>query len=228
VTPEGNPFDSAISELENRIRAMQITLETLKQLRSQPDGAAQASLSISPRLGDSEVQHDSFFGMTIADATKKYLGMTKHTKSTADIATALESGGLKHASKDFHTTIRSTLGQKEEFLRVNGDWGLTEWYPGAGRGRKAAKPEKATTTHAAKPRPAKTPKPKASTPGGPTRKERILKVMKTDPAKSWTALEIAKATGDGKRTSIQATLWSIAKDGDVVKTERGYRLTKAA
>ena len=56
--------------------------------------------------------------------------MVKATKATGDIASALELGGLKHSSKDFNTTVRSVLGGREDFLRVNGDWGLTEWYPG--------------------------------------------------------------------------------------------------
>jgi len=90
------------------------------------------------RGGETEISHDSFFNMTIADAVKKYLAMVKVTKSTSDISAGLERGGLKHSSKDFSTTVRSILGQREEFTRVpNGDWGLTVWYPGLGRGRKA-------------------------------------------------------------------------------------------
>lgn len=118
---------------------MQITLETLKQLRAQPEGnpATFASGSFG-RPSETEVRHDTFFGMTIGDAARKYLTMTKITKSTADIATALEQGGLKHSSQNFTTTVRSVLGQRDEFTRVgNRDWGLAEWYPGAGRGRKA-------------------------------------------------------------------------------------------
>lgn len=143
MTPETTgPFDAAIAELESRIRAMQITLETLKQLRAQSDGAGPSSASV-PRSVEAEVQHDSFFGMTIADAAKKYLSMVKRTQSTGEIAVALESGGLKHASKDFQQTLRATLGQKGElFLRVNGDWGLNEWYPGKGRGKKTEKPRR--------------------------------------------------------------------------------------
>jgi len=150
MTPETSPFDAAISELEARIQKLQGTLETLKLLRSGAEGTIPGSASMTPRPGDAEVQHDSFFGMTIADATRKYLNMAKHTKSTAEIAEALETGGLKHASKNFQTTLRATLGQKEEFLRVNGEWGLAEWYPGLGRGKKAKaeKPKKARKVRA--------------------------------------------------------------------------------
>ena len=82
--------------------------------------------------------------MTIADAAKKYLMMVKKTRSTADIAIALEQGGLKHSSTNFPNNVRTIIWQKpDEFLRVpNGDWGLVEWYPGKGRGRQAAKPKR--------------------------------------------------------------------------------------
>jgi hypothetical protein len=47
--------------------------------------------------------------------------------------------------------------------------------------------------------------------------------MKTDPAKSWTALEIARATGDSKRKVIQQMLGHMVKAGEVNKADRGYR-----
>src|ERR1035441_8974357 len=129
--PENSPtpYDAAITDVETRIRNMQNALDTLKQLRASALGEPLPSGAGVSRSIDSEVQHDSFFGMTIGDAAKKYLAMVKGTKSTADIARALETGGLKHTSKDFPTTVRSILGPREDFIRVpNGDWGLSEWY----------------------------------------------------------------------------------------------------
>lgn len=38
------------------------------------------------RPNETAVQHDTFFGMTIADAAKKYLNMMKATRSTSDEA----------------------------------------------------------------------------------------------------------------------------------------------
>jgi len=138
MTPEASPFDSAIAELECQVVKLQTALETLKQLRSGGTyTATAASITSGARPGDADVQHDSFFGMTIGDAARKYLSMVKTTKSTAEIAEALERGGLKHSSKDFNTTLRSILGPREEFVRVNKDWGLTEWYPGMRKDKKA-------------------------------------------------------------------------------------------
>jgi|SRR5471030_57258 hypothetical protein len=215
-----SPYDAAIADVEARIRSMQMALETLKQLRASALGEPISPTTNVSRSGDSEVQHDSFFGMTIADAARKFLTMKKATNPTGDIASALEQGGLKHSSKDFNTTVRSVLGQQREiFLRVpNGDWGLVEWYPGQGRGKKS-KPE----TKAKR-------KVKRSRKAGkaPTLEQRILDLMKTKPDADWVSSDIA-VTLEANRDSIQSTLSRLAKDGKrVTKAERGYRLVRTA
>lgn len=138
-----SPYDSAIESLEAQIRYLQSVLDSLKILRSGPDGTPLVFSSGGSRDAETDVRHDTFFGMTIGDAAKKYLTMVKATKSTSEIAEALERGGLKHSSKDFPTTVRSILGPREDFTRTpNGDWGISEWYPRA----KKAKPEKPKKT----------------------------------------------------------------------------------
>jgi len=227
MTPENtsSPFDTAISELENRIRNMQITLETLKQLRTQPDGGVISSGFSRP--AENEVRHDTFFEMTIADAVRKYLTMVKVTKSTADIADALERGGLKHSSKDFPTTVRSVLGQRDDFTRVpNGDWGLSEWYPGAGRGRKP-KSEKQTITKRA-PRRAKEPKSSTSsadqepsaTATKETAQEKILAAMLMNLREEWTQPKLIAVTGL-KAATVAGTVFRLRKDGKIKSRDDG-------
>jgi biotin operon repressor len=159
--------------------------------------------------------------MTIGDAAKKYLTMAKATKSTADIAAALERGGLKHSSKDFQATVRAILGQSDDFVRVpNGEVGLAEWYPGMGRGKKG-KTEK--SGKAAKRRKVKPP---SKSRNDATLEDRILKTMKGEANKDWGSAEIATAL-DAKRESVQSTMSRLAKAGDkVTKADKGYRLVK--
>jgi hypothetical protein len=217
--PKATPFDAAVAEVQAKIEELRTTLMTLLRLQAEHGGSLG---STTPRGTDTEISHDTFFNMTIGEAAKKYLSMVKTTKSTADIAEGLERGGLKHSSKDFATTVRSILGPREDFTRVpNGDWGLTEWYPGIGRGKKA-KPEKQT-----KSRP---PKSKAKKPtvqearSGNTRRVRILETMKTDLEKAWTAGDIAKALGESRKY-IQSMMVAMMKDKELVKdTAGGYRL----
>lgn len=215
--PKATPFDSAVAEVQAKIEEMKTTLATLLRLQADYGGAPTAMA----RGGETEISHDSFFGMTIGDASKKYLSMVKVTKSTADIAEALERGGLKHSSKSFATTVRSILGAREDFTRVpNGDWGLSDWYPGQGRGKKTKpeKPAKAKAGVKAK---------KTSRPAGAmTRKEKILNVMQADRQKVWTAGDVANAIQDERRL-IQATMSVMTKEGELTKNPSGgYLLPK--
>jgi hypothetical protein len=141
---KATPFDAAVAEVQLKIEELKTTLATLLRLQAEQGGAP--SPTGGSRGGEAEISHDTFFNMTIGEAAKKYLSIVKTTKSTAEIAEGLERGGLKHSSKSFTTTVRSIIGVREDFTRVpNGDWGLTEWYPGMGRGKKpkAKKPKRA-------------------------------------------------------------------------------------
>ena len=215
------PYDTAIQDVESQIADLQRTLETLLVLKERHE--ALNGQSSSPRAsGNPEsISHDTFFGMTISDAAQKYLSMKKATKSTADIASALEQGGLKHSSKDFAANVRSIIGQKtDEFVRVpNGDWGLADWYPGLGRGRKM-KPEKPVKGKAKKRKGSR------SKAGKPKLEDQIIAAMRVDQGKDWTSTEVANAIG-ARRTSVQSTMSRMAKDGKaIMKSLLGYRLTK--
>ena len=211
---ENSVFEPVIAKLLAERDEINALIDALQRRVSRADG-----VPFTPQAratDDTQIRHDSFFQMTIADAAKKYLVMVKTTKSTADIASALELGGLKHSSKDFPLTVRSILHQSGGFTRVpNGDWGLTEWYPGMGRGRKPKSD-------------AKTPKLKTS----PNKKkikrrEAVIQTMKTDPEKEWTTAEIAAVTG-GLKHSVGNVLVKLSKDGkQVSKTQKGYRLVIA-
>jgi hypothetical protein len=103
--------------------------------------AAQGAASIDVTQHGSDVEPDSFFGMSIADAAKKFLAMKKKPQTTADIAEALEKGGMTHTSGNWGNTVGSVLnridGSTGEIVRVKrGTWGLASWYPGRKRPEK--------------------------------------------------------------------------------------------
>ncbi len=65
-----SPYDAAIEELEVQVRHLQSILDSLKLLRSGPDGSPLAFSSGGSRDTDTEIRHDTFFGMTIGDAAR--------------------------------------------------------------------------------------------------------------------------------------------------------------
>lgn len=87
---------------------------------------------------NTEIRRDTFFQMSIPDAAKKFLAMSKAAKTTQEIAEALERGGMTHASGNFANSVGSVLHRLDhaggDILRVGrGTWGLAEWYPGRRR-----------------------------------------------------------------------------------------------
>lgn len=237
MSQEPTPYDAAIADLENRIQYFQTMLDGMKQLRSQIAGAPLPTpVSATRSPNDAEILHDSFFGMTIGDAASKYLKMAKATKSTGDIAAALERGGLKHSSKDFNTTVRSVLGGREDFIRVNGDWGLTEWYPAMRREKRAKQKaeEKASVPPAqtADPEvpnginPKKKPNGLNIAPG--SLKDKLLKLIASEPTRIYKVTELAEKIAAGV-PSTQAALSELFKAGLVDRPENGrYTATRAA
>jgi|CZKS01.1.fsa_nt_gi hypothetical protein len=237
MTPEAvgaTPFDPAIDEVRSKMSGLQTTLDTLLRLQAEFRGAG-AGPAVRQHGEPEAISHDTFFSMTIGDAAKKYLAMVKATKSTADISEALESGGLKHSSKSFATTVRSILGQRDNFVRVpNGDWGLAEWYPGMGRGRKP-KAEKPTARRKKTSEAPGTPKkrqanqrpvpPKKHVTDQGSLKGRILKFLGINPARAFSTSEIAEQV-NGSGPSVAAALSVLLKTESIVRPETGRYQSK--
>ena len=129
---EFDPYEAVIADLESKIAAMQATIENLRNLRGMI-GAVTASTPAKTG-GAPTFAHDAFFQMTASDAAKKFLSALKKTAPANVIADALTAGGWKSASKNVTENIRTILSRNDDFVKINGEFGLAEWYPG----RKAA------------------------------------------------------------------------------------------
>jgi hypothetical protein len=62
-------------------------------------------------VNPANIPDDAFFGLSIGEAAKKYLGIVKRKPSIGEIADALDRGGLPHASGDFVGTVTTMLGR---------------------------------------------------------------------------------------------------------------------
>jgi hypothetical protein len=123
-----NHYEAVIADLEAKIAAMQSMVDNLRAMA----GSGPTSSTPSPQSGGSTVSfpNDAFFGMTVADATKKYLAAIKKTASVATISEALVAGGWKTSAKNIPENVRALVSRTPGIVRVNGEFGLAEWYPG--------------------------------------------------------------------------------------------------
>lgn len=146
----GTDLNAVLDDLRARRAALDAAIASLEQLVglgfadvpgagvSGSAGATTAGKTVEP----SQVPGDAFFGLSIVEAAKRYLAMVRRKQSARDIADALERGGITHTSKDFRQTVYSVMAremkEKGDLVRLpDGEWGLSDWYPGMRRGAKA-------------------------------------------------------------------------------------------
>lgn len=139
-----------------------------------PSGTAPTSL-----------RSDTFFGMSLPEAIKALLAISKKPQQPKDIENAVRAGGFITTAARFDANIHNALmrlRRQGEIVSVPGGWGLTEWYKGRaniqeatakkkGPAKKGARKAKRAVEpkppkHASKSKPADTPK-HATAPEGP-------------------------------------------------------------
>jgi hypothetical protein len=86
--------------------------------------------SVARVMESKEIKDDTFLGMSVPAATRKYLLMMKRPQSTQEIADALRRGGIHSTAKHFSTTIYTALSRQEDVVRLGKKWSMKEWHPG--------------------------------------------------------------------------------------------------
>lgn len=129
-------YEPVIADLRLRIAGMQAMLDNLENLRS--GGTMQSTgNSTTPRISTfASFGHDAFFNMRAADAAKEYLNAIRKTATIATISDALLAGGWKTSAKNVAENLRTILSRHPDFVRINGEFGLADWYPGRKSGRR--------------------------------------------------------------------------------------------
>lgn len=91
---------------------------------------------------DSIIQEDSFFGMTVLEAAKKYLAMGKKPMPVSSITDALKQGGYLFQTGNPLNTVQAVLSRSHsnsgDVVRVSkGTFGLAEWYSNRAKRKKS-------------------------------------------------------------------------------------------
>jgi hypothetical protein len=144
-----NPLDVAIAELEAQREKLKNAIDALKSLKKigLPTEVlaamvnafrAESSNLIPDAPRPLAIPHDAFYGMTIPDAARKYLswGGNRQTKANAELCDALVAGGFQTKATNFAESVRATLGRERDFVKIQGQWGLRDWYEDRGARRR--------------------------------------------------------------------------------------------
>jgi hypothetical protein len=136
-------YTRVLADLEARRAALDAAIAGVRALLGQPaDAAGAVSVPGTPgqALEWSEIGPGTFHGMSVSEASRKFLEMTKKKQKTRVIAEALVNGGIESESKSFYSTVYTTMQRNKDFLRLGKYWALREWYPT--RAEAAPKPTK--------------------------------------------------------------------------------------
>jgi len=207
MSTEGIDFKPVIALLRARRARLDAAIATLESESEISGGGIDPSMidTAEPRSEQrtepSEIRSDTFFGLSIPDAIRKCFKILKRPLSLSEVTTSLKAGGLLTTAQNLMATVSATLQRMKRtegdvVSLGNGQWGLTEWYPGLRKDKieATAKPKK-KKRHA--PKAKAEPKLKEPTPKGashgPT-PEQIEQIKKLNAAGK-TPGEIAKEVG---------------------------------
>jgi hypothetical protein len=115
--------------LEHELDAVMHAIAALETLVSGDEAPSMPSVAKKPSV---QLTSDTFFNLSLVDATKKYLRMAgRPARSTDEIAEALSRGGLPDVSKTSLSAVLFRAVKGRQIVKVGkGHWGLTEWYQG--------------------------------------------------------------------------------------------------
>ncbi len=126
ATETGVDWAAALAEIEARIAKLQATADGIREIMAAGGHVGGPS---GPG-GGTTLRPDTFLKLSIPDATKKLLEMTREKKSTQEVMDALEKGGLPPSK---YNTVYSVLTRRQDnvgdIINMKGDWALAEWYP---------------------------------------------------------------------------------------------------
>lgn len=197
-----------------RLQALLIAVESEGGTLVDPS-TVRSSAEPAHKLAGEPVRPDSFFGMSVPQATKKFLQMKGkgNPQSVPGIVDALIEGGLEKAEKreQILKNIYTAFARTDDFIKVSGRlWGLKEWYGD----RAVAKQEAPAAKKKARKRSGKKrPTNANSAAKKPSASQTALKLEPTGPiSMGWRAF-LAKAIEEGKTMQQAGAEWRARKQG---------------
>ncbi len=153
-------YAAVLADLERRKAALEAAIAGIEQIMGQSgtDGLLQITKSPSSLQMEEhqEVAPGIFHGLSISEAAKKYLNITKTKQKTRSICDAIRKGGIETVAKNFYSNVYSILQRDKQFVRLGKYWALAAWYPSRAA-TSPSKPRKRTRSKKSKPIMAKGP-----------------------------------------------------------------------
>jgi DNA-directed RNA polymerase delta subunit len=153
-----DPYSIVLADLKAKRDQIDQAIQAIESVRS--GGAASAPGATPPRTPEVSLGDGAFHGLSIAEATKKLLGVRKKNLGNAEILAELKAGGMVLSSVDPLNTVGAVLTRRfketGDIVRVGrGTWGLKEWHPGRNWNKEKEQAKSAPKETVAEPPPKK-------------------------------------------------------------------------
>lgn len=130
-------YATIISDLEAKREALENAITSLRLLAASgaigpSDGTVSTFSMPFSTSGVGEVPDGAFHGKSMPEAIKLYLNLMHKKQSAREISDGLKKGGMESTSKWFDKIVYATLDRLRkagDVLKIEGNWGLPEWYP---------------------------------------------------------------------------------------------------
>jgi hypothetical protein len=101
--------------------------------------------ALEPTAMPTLLESDTFFRMSVPNAIKSFLNISRRPRTAQDITDGLKRGGLTTKARNLYATVYPTLLRMEKAGEVvrptKGEWGLANWYSGGRKANSEEKPE---------------------------------------------------------------------------------------
>jgi len=226
-------YAAVIADLESKRAALDAAIASLKAVLAYgtlglSEGTSYVNLAAdvrSPSASGGEVPDGAFHGKTLPAGIKLYLSLVNKKQTAREISDGLKKGGMESTSKWFDKIVHSTLDRLRkagEVLKIEGNWGLPEWYPAlmrAGIGENGQRPKRRGRPRKITVRPIGQ---KALPPAKDVKEdeghhpaklsERITALLKEHPKEEFTAQQLSERFGIHAKV-ISMTMGTLIKKG---------------
>jgi hypothetical protein len=128
-------YRAVLDDLKTRRAALDQAIAAVEAILGESPTAS-VPLNVRTSNRSAAIQHDTFVGLNILDATVRYLEIVgRPARSTEEIAGALTSGGISATQGSVATILSRSHNSPNGTVRRagRGTWGLPEWYAAGAR-----------------------------------------------------------------------------------------------
>jgi len=121
---------AVLAHMKARLAALQASIAHYEAFLGQRSfEAAPDSGQVAPAESRDQLGPGVFHGLSISEAARKFLEITKKKQKVRAICDALQQGGIESSSKNFYNNVYTTLGRTKDFIQIGKYWALAEWHP---------------------------------------------------------------------------------------------------